>query len=91
MSVKYWGEILERDFRVLDSEHGMIEPVIEDISFIFLQFLLIDEFDPVTVWIQDKGNVFHSSVAELLLERHAETLETGTGIFQGADRDADLS
>jgi hypothetical protein len=90
LSVKYGGGILERDFRILDSEHGMIEPVVEDIGFIFLQFLLIDEFDPVAVWIQDKGNVFHSSVAELLLEGHPETLETGTGIFQGADRDADL-
>lgn len=68
----------------------MIEPVIEDISLIFLCFLLVDEFDPVAVWVEGKGNVLHSSVGKLFLEGDAEALEAGTGVFQGADGDTDL-
>jgi hypothetical protein len=68
----------------------MIKPIIQNIRLILLQFLLINQFDPVSIWIEDKGNILHSSVGQFFLEGDVEIFEAGTGVFEGGDGDTDL-
>jgi hypothetical protein len=85
------GAVLERHFGVFDAEHSMIESVISDIRLILSEFLLSDEFDPVTIWIQTKGNVLHPSLCEFLLECDSQSVKTGTRIFQRTHGNTNLS
>lgn len=69
----------------------MVETIISDIGFGFLDGLAADEFDPVAIRIQHKSNIVHTSFSKFLLEFAAQSFKTIASIFQSRNRNADMS
>ena len=75
---------------ILDTKHGMVEAIIQDIRLGFIQFVLTDELDPVSIWIQGERNIVHPTFMEFLLELDPQPLETSARMLQRTHRDTNL-
>jgi len=75
-------ELLEGNFRILDTELGVIESVVGDIRLGLVELFLSDKLDPVPIRIECKRNILHPPIREFLLELDSLGLKTKTSIRQ---------
>ncbi|KAH3665566.1 hypothetical protein OGAPHI_003753 [Ogataea philodendri] len=59
---------LQGNLWILDSDHGVVQSVGNRINFRRLVQSVLDQLDPVSIWIKNERNVLLTSILELLLE-----------------------
>lgn len=52
-----------------------------------LQSLILNDLDPVTIWVKHKGDILHSAISQPLLPVNAEIIEASTSSVEVVDGD----